>query len=208
MAGPLGSGVGLWFGAAIVAPQVLAAALYLGAPPAARGRLAPIPLAALLFAALQSRLGLPAPLVAPALVAAAAAALPLVAGAGAAREWRAAGTALGLMLWGALLVAPADTLGIEAEFGPVFAAMTAAAALAAHWPALAAAYREPGREPPLPWFLWSAGHGGWALLGMAGGVPWAFLAFPLAAQAMTLGVGLLALEGRAGEAGEGEPAAR
>ena len=204
---------GIWIAAAVAAPWILAATMYLGArrsDPRARGRLLAAPLVALAFAALQVRLGQPAPTAAPALVAAAAAGIALVGmgGEGVARDGRPAGVALCLMLWCALIGAPAGALGVEAEFGPAFALLTGGAAVAAHWQSLAAAYAEPGREPPLPWFLWSAGHGAWALSSMAAGMPWPLLAFPFLAQAMTFGIGLFALEGRPAEAGEGDAAAR
>jgi hypothetical protein len=212
-AGAFGWDGGIWFAAAVAAPQVAAVAMYLGATRAearARCRLVAIPLVALAFAALQLRLGQPAPRIAPALVVAAATGIALVGlgGEAIARDGRPAGVALGLMLWAALIGAPAGALGVGAEFGPVLALLTGGAALVAHWPSLAAAYAEPGCEPPLPWFLWSASHGGWALISLAAGMPWPLLAFPFVAQAMTLGIGLVALEGQPAETGGGRRAAR
>ncbi|TPE44544.1 hypothetical protein [Amaricoccus solimangrovi] len=198
--GAVDMGAELWFAAAVAGPQVLGAGLHRAARGARRGTLAPVPAAALGLAAIEWCLGVPAAALAAPLAVALAGAV-VVAG----RERRAgaregavrAALALSLapLIWGALMVAPAARIGVGAEIGPVLALLTGLAALAAHWPALAAAYADPGREPPLPWFLWSASHGGWAVMVMFADLPWPFLAFPLVAQAATLGIGIFALEG-------------
>jgi hypothetical protein len=216
-AGPLGWGAEVWCGGVVVAAQVMALSFYLGArgrAPRARGRIAPIPLVALAFAAAQFHLGVPAPEIAPALVTVLCGGIALVGAGGAdvRREWFVAGIALGLLAWSALGVAPLGApeagTGVDADFGLVFAALTGGAALAAHWPSLVAAFAEPGREPPLPWFLWSASHGAWVLFCIAAGMPWPFFAFPLVSQAATFGIGLFALDGRPAEVREGRGATR
>lgn len=199
-------GAELWFALAVAAPQVLGAALYRAAKsmdPAARRTLAPIPLAALAVGGSQVALGVPeAMLAAPASVALAGGFVVLGAG----RPGRgAAPLALGLLVvWSALVIGPAMWLGLAAEFGPLVALLTGLAALAALGPRLVGVCAGVSREPPLPWFLWSASYGGWALMAMFADLAWPFLVFPFLAQALTLGIGLFALEGgREGRGREG-----
>lgn len=202
-------GAELWFAAAVAGPQILGAGLHRASRPPSRerGSLAPVALAAIGMAVIQATLGAPAALLAA--PAAVALAVMLVGFGRPAGNCPGGALAAGFapLVWCALMLAPAVWLGVEDEFGPLLALLTAAAAVIAHWPRLAGVYAVPDREPPLPWFLWSAGHGGWAVMVMVSGLPWPFLAFPLASQAMTLGIGIFALDGGA-ERREGGNATR
>lgn len=202
-------GAELWFAAAVAGPQILGAWLYRRARAedrAGRRALAPVPLAAAGVGLLYWALGAPEVVLAAPVAVAASGALVVAGGEGGIGRG-AVLVGAGLLIWCALLVAPATVLGIEAEFGPLIALLTAGVAVAALGPRLVRAYFEPSREPPLPWFLWSAGHGGWAVMTMILGLPWALIAFPVVAQVLTLGIGLIALEG-AGERREREETAR
>ena len=207
--GTLDMGAELWFAAAVAGPQVLGAGLYRaarGADRAGRREFLPIPLAAGAIALLQGCLGVPGAMLAAPLAVLASGALVAAGGEGGVGR----GPLLiggGLLIWCALLVSPVAALGLGAEFGPLLALLTAGLAVAAHGGRLARVYADPACEPPLPWFLWSASHGGWALMAMFAGLPWPLLAFPLVAQAMSLGIGIFALEGGA-ERREREGAAR
>ncbi len=189
-----------WFAAAVAGPQILGAGLYRATRSRAERRaLAPVSVVAAALVVVLAALGTPAPLlVAPAATALSGAfvvagSMPRPMGAGA--GWGAAMLGLLALAWTAVLIAPAVRSAGGAELGMPLAALLGGAALAAHWPRLAAVYADPAREPPLPWFLWSASNGGWAVMVMVAGEPWPFLAFPLVAQAATLGIGIFALEG-------------
>lgn len=202
--------VEIWFAAVVAGPQILGAFIYRAVMSrSARRALAPLPVVTAALVVVLALVGAPGVLLIAPGVAAISGAL-VVAGpaarSGDAGKVRAA-MILGLiaLAWSALLLAPGVRSAAvsaplfvpagAADLGTPLAALLGGAALAAHWPRLAAVYADPASEPPLPWFLWSASHGGWAVMLMVAGEPWPFLAFPLAAQAATLGIGIFAIEG-------------
>jgi hypothetical protein len=79
--------------------------------------------------------------------------------------------------------------------GLAFVTLGGLTAVTSSWPTLRSTFARPENERPLPWFVWSAAYGLLALAIMAEGLAWPFLVYPLALQAISLVVGLLALDG-------------
>jgi hypothetical protein len=99
----------------------------------------------------------------------------------------------GVILWSLLLLGPVGDLPTAAEIRMAFALLSGLVAGVAGLALLAGACTDPAREPPLAWFLWSAGYGAAALAAMAAQLDWAYLVFPLLAQGILLVAGIVIL---------------